>query len=238
VDWKNERGDIVLWPILLTIAVIALVIAAIKVSIGSDPTVVPVATSGVCHCPDVPTMEKRLKEANDAAAEYNKMIQAEGDNPRPFSEGLYQQGKAAVGKAITKPGGTPGSGETHGDDCTTKINNAPNDCIRDSLQTHENLHAAKCLDVKHSERDPGGDYRNAETIVTYWREEAAGYEAEAAFLRNQIAIANLEPPCYKPPTKIVEASSPGEGGKRQQQEMLARARRRVTDYVQTIRAVS
>jgi hypothetical protein len=228
VDWKDD-GGLVWLPILVVVAAIALVYGGIITYFKDDKTVVPVA-AGVCHCPDVPTMEKRLKEAADAAAEYNKMIQAEGE-PRMFTKDLYLQGKAAVKKAISRPGGTPGSGETRGDDCTTEISSPPSDCIRAALQAHENVHSTACQAIKHSERNPGGDYRDAMTIVTYWREEAAGYEAEMAYLRQQIALANLEPPCYKPP--IVQASSQGES-RQNQQERLARARRRVTDYVRTI----
>lgn len=231
MDWGDNRGA---GPIAVPMILLLIVLAALGIGGGAlywkfwdAPKAVPVADD-VCHCPDVPAMEKRLKEDTAAVAEYHKMIDEETE-PRMWTEQAYLQGKARVSNAVTNPGGTTGYGETHGDDCTTELTSPPSDCLKAILQTHENLHSLACQAVKHSPKDPGGDYRKSMTIVTYWREEAAGYEAEMAYIRRQMAVAKLESPCFVG----VETSSPTKS-KEQQQQRLAGSRRRVSSYVRGI----
>jgi hypothetical protein len=218
------------------LVVVLLVGGGSYVAFHGAKKVVPVPED-VCKCSDIADMENRVNEAAAGAGAFAQLVgaQAAADaasgTTTMYTDALYLKGKSAAQSAVSAAhtaGAGTGKAET-GSDCVTQID-APTDCLRASLQTHENLHSTTCDALKASGKVAKlGDYKFTMTIVDYWREEVAAYSAELNYLGRQLARVKADPTCAKP--KVTVETYPGAKTKEQQQERLAGARRRVTSYV-------
>jgi hypothetical protein len=189
-----------------------------------------------CHCKDVADIENRIAEAQAAIDAYTQMINAisasdAAGKPTMFSSAGRSQGEANVQNAVNvahHPGTTTGSGETD-TACVTTIKTS-SECIRASLQTHENVHSASCQAAKQSWRTGTyGDYKASMTMADYWREEVAAYSAELTYLGNNLAQAKAEPGCA--PVAVKQETYPGRSDRYELKQRLAGAWRRVSSYV-------
>ncbi len=232
-------------------ALVALVLIGVAVGLGAlfvwswvkfkdAKSIVPVPPIA-CHCPDIADIRNRIAEATAAAAKYSQMINAittsdaAAGKPTMFSEDRWKQGEDAaqadVNAAYT-PGTKSGKGKT-GTDCVTTVESA-SACIRASLQTHENVHAASCEAAKAAGRTANvGDYKAAMTMADYWREEVIAYTEELTYLSNNLAQAMAEAGC-NPPVAVKQETYPGRQNKDEMKERLAGAWRRVSAYARGI----
>jgi hypothetical protein len=168
--------------------------------------VVPVS-SGTCTCSDITDLENRLNVANAAIAEYQNGIQDVNDHdatvgkPTMYNEVTYAEERANVQIAINAvlPRGAPtGTGDTT-TDCETVVK-ADTPCLQGSVQTHENVHSANCQNIKQQLKDAGKlndftNYKDSMTMVEYWNDEIAGYQAEIAYINTNLATAKADASC-------------------------------------------
>jgi len=204
-SYINEDGLI---PLLITIAVLALIIGGLYYMYGNQKQVVPVQ-SGQCTCKDIPDLKNRLNEVNAAIAEYQDAIgtqqahDAKAGSPTMYNEDDYNEERGNVQNAIiaahTK-GTRSGSGDT-GTDCGTTVT-AATPCLQGSFQTHENVHAATCQRIKDQLKSEGKfswttNYKDSMTMIDYWNDEIAGYRAEIPYLNQEIAHAKSTPGCLQ-----------------------------------------
>lgn len=204
-SYVNEDGLI---PLLVAILLVALVLGGLYYVYGNQKQVVPVA-SGKCTCNDIPDLKNRINEVNAAIGEYQAAIgdvqshDAGTGKPTMYNEGTFNEEKANVQIAINgahTQGTRSGSGDT-GTDCGTTVK-AATPCLEGSFQSHENVHAATCQRIKGQLKS--GDklswttnYKDSMTMVEYWNDEIAGYQAEIPYLNQEIARAKSDPGCLQ-----------------------------------------
>jgi hypothetical protein len=213
------------------VVVTVIIVAGVKWATRRDTTVVTPDES-TCQCPDVFSMANRLAQAKAAIASINGLIatQAASDlaagKPAMYSEDLYNKGKAVNQTAVdnANKGGWTGKAETPPRNCSPDLSDVPTECLKQALRTHENVHQVECL--RHS---GGGDWKEAKTMVDYWQEDRAAYQAEADYLDRNINRLMNDPKC-----KPKVSTYTGRESKEEQQERLAGARRRVASYAGTI----
>jgi hypothetical protein len=76
--------------------------------------------------------------------------------------------------------------------------NAPTACLQGSFQTHENVHAATCQRIKGQKSLSWNvNYKDTMTMIEYWNDEIAGYQAEIAYLNAEIASAPAKGGCVQ-----------------------------------------
>ena len=239
MDWRNRSGLAPLFLILVGAFVIIVVIGGVSYFVYKDSkSIVPVPPIA-CHCPDIADMRNRLHEVSAAAARYAQMAStittADGPAGKPtmFSDDRWKQGEDAVQKDVNAAytqGAKSGKGATD-TACVTRVESA-SACIRASLQTHENVHAASCQAAKQSGRiGTYGDYKTSMTMADYWREEVAAYTEEARYLSSNLAQAMSEPGCNPPAVAVKEETYPGRENKEDMRTRLAGAWRRLSAYV-------
>jgi len=239
MDWRNRSGLALVFLILVGLFVIIVVIGGVSYFVYKDSkSIVPVPPIA-CHCSDIADIRNRLKEVGAAAARYAQMAgtitaaAGPAGQPAMFSEDRWTQGEAAVQSDVNAaytPGTKSGKGKTD-TACVTRVESA-SACIRASLQTHENVHAASCEAAKQSGRTANlGDYKAAMTMADYWREEVAAYTEEARYLSSNLAQAMGESGCNPPPAAVKAETYPGRANKEDMRTRLAGAWRRLSAYV-------
>jgi hypothetical protein len=239
MDWRNRSGLAPLFLILVGVFVIVVVIGGVSYFVYKDSkSIVPVPPIA-CHCPDIADIRNRLNEAGAAAAKYAQMSEAmttadgPAGTPTMFSEDRWKQGEDAVQKDVNAaytPGTKSGKGATD-TACVTRVESA-SPCIRASLQTHENVHAASCEASKRSgATGTYGDYKASMTMANYWREEVAAYTEEVRYLSSNLAQAMAEPGCNPPAVAVKDETYPGRANKEDMRTRLAGAWRRLSAYV-------
>lgn len=197
---KNEHGfALPLFLLLCLVLVAALVLIWVLWGRQKSAHKVVSIGEGACTCADTADMENRLKQVNAAIAEYKRMIQevkgldAQSGKTTMYSDGLYQYTQENVLNAIreaSRP--TDVHGDTH-TDCSTEVS-APTECLKGSLQTHENVHQATCKKTR-STMASEGNYRNTMTMAEFWNDEIAGYSAEIGYLNKNLAVARADDSC-------------------------------------------
>lgn len=239
MDWRNRSGLALAFLILVGLFVIIVVIGGVSYFVYKDSkSIVPVPPVA-CHCPDIADIRNRLKEVGAAAARYAQMAgtitaaAGPAGQPAMFSEDRWTQGEAAVQSDVNAaytPGTKSGKGKTD-TACVTRVESA-SACIRASLQTHENVHAASCQAAKQSGRTANlGDYKASMTMADYWLEEVAAYTEEARYLSSNLAQAMGESGCNPPPAAVKAETYPGRANKEDMRTRLAGAWRRLSAYV-------
>jgi hypothetical protein len=239
MDWRNRSGLALVFLILVGVFVIVVVIGGVSYVFFKDSkSIVPVPPVA-CHCSDTADIRNRLNEVGAAAAKYAQMAStittADGPAGKPtmFSKDQWKQGEDAVQKDVNAAytaGAKSGEGETD-TACITRVESA-SACIRASLQTHENVHAATCQAVKQSGRiGTYDDYKATMTMADYWREEIAAYTEEARYLSSNLAQAMGESGCNPPPAAVKAETYPGRESKEDMRVRLAGAWRRLSAYV-------
>ena len=176
-----------------------------------------------CGCGDIRLMLDRQRLAKAAIQSIDKLMNAQtAKNPgEMYSDKLYLEARiinqarvsiASEGDEYT------GSGHTPPVNCKPDVSRGQGDCMKASLQAHENVHQRECLkyDAVFT------NYKNAKTMVDFWKEDREGYQAEVDYLERQ--IKRVVPEC-------MHASYPGSGSKQDQQQRLAGSKRRVSKYV-------
>jgi len=239
MDWRNRSGLALAFLILVGLFVIIVVIGGVSYFVYKDSkSIVPVPPVA-CHCPDIADIRNRLKEVGAAAARYAQMAgtitaaAGPAGQPAMFSEDRWTQGETAVQSDVNAaytPGTKSGKGKTD-TACVTRVESA-SACIRASLQTHENVHAASCEAAKQSGRTANlGDYKASMTMADYWLEEVAAYTEEARYLSSNLAQAMGESGCNPPPAAVKAETYPGRANKEDMRTRLAGAWRRLSAYV-------
>lgn len=198
-SYAKEDGWI---PLLVTILVLALVFGGLYYVYGNQKQVVSV-DSGKCTCDDLSDLRNRLKEADAAIAEYKLAIkdvekyQEESGKVVGYNEDTFREEQANVQKVIDaaySTGAHSGTGDT-GTDCGTTVN-ARTDCLRGSLQAHENVHASTCQRIKgQNQLAWNANYKDKMTMIEYWNEKIAAYTAEYAYLNAEIGRAKADGSC-------------------------------------------
>jgi len=237
MDWRDRSGVALVFLILVGVFVAVVVIGGVSYVVYKDAKHIVAVPPIACHCKDVADIENRIAEAQAAIDAYTGMINAitasdaAAGKPTMFSSAQRAQGEGDVQNAVSgahHPGATTGSGETD-TACVTTIKTS-SECIRASLQTHENVHSASCQASKQSGRTGTyGDYKASMTMADYWREEVVAYSAELTYLGNNLAQAKAEPGCKAVAVKA--ETYPGRGDKEELKQRLAGAWRRVSSYV-------
>jgi hypothetical protein len=236
MNGRDRRGFALVFVLVavgVIVVVTVIIVAGVKWATRRDTTVVT-PNESTCQCPDVFSMANRLAQARAAIASINGLIatQAASDlaagKQAMYSEDLYNQGKATNQTAVdnANKGGWTGKAETPPRNCSPDLSDAPTECLKQALRAHENVHQAACLG--HS---GGGDWKEAKTMVDYWKEDRAAYQAEADYLDRNINRLMNDPKCKK---KVAVQTYPGSESKEDQQQRLAGARRRVGSYAGTI----
>jgi hypothetical protein len=239
MDWRDRTGLALVFIILVVAFAIIVVIGGVSYVVYKDSkSIVPVPPVA-CHCPDIADIRNRLKEVGAAAAKYTQMASTisaaagPGGQPAMFNEDQWKQGEAAVQSDVNAAytsGAKSGKGSTD-TACVTRVESA-SACIRASLQTHENVHAASCEAAKQSGRTGTyGDYKASMTMADYWREEVTAYTEEARYLSSNLAQAMGEPGCTPAPEAVKAETYPGSENKEDMRARLAGAWRRLSAYV-------
>jgi hypothetical protein len=242
MDWRDRSGVAIPFLILVGVLVVVVVIGGVSyVKYKDAKSIVPVPPAS-CHCPDIADIRNRIAEAGAAIDAYTRLINAiaasdaAAGTPTMFSENQLAQGEATVQTAVNAahvPGTTSGSGTTDSA-CVTTVKSG-SACIRASLQTHENVHAASCEASKSSGRTGRfGDYKASMTMADYWREEVTAYAAEQTYLASSLAQAMAEAGCVAG-VAVKDEAYPGRTNKEEMRERLAGAWRRVSAYVSGIK---
>jgi hypothetical protein len=205
--YTNENG-IVWMPIIIALVAVAVILGGLYLVFGNQKQVVSVQ-SGKCSCDDIPDLKNRLNEVNAAIAEYQLAIQdvqshdTGTGSTTMYNEGTFKEEQANVQNAINGAhtrGTKSGSGDT-GTDCGTKVT-AGSACLQGSFQSHENVHATTCQRTKGelSSKGTGSwttNYKDSMTMVAYWNDEIAGYQAEIPYLNNELNHATSAPGCLQ-----------------------------------------
>ncbi len=237
MDWGDRRGVI---QFVFIFAVVAGVIGnAILIGVpvvilltNKDRTVVT-PDAGACDCPDVLMMVNRLAQVNAAIQSIDGLSKAQAakdakaGSPEMYTDDLYAPGKAANQKAVEKvaKGDPTGAGDTPHRNCSPDVSAGRTKCMRAALQAHENVHQRECLAFDSR----FGNYKEAKTMVDFWKEDREGYQAEANYLDPKIKQLSNDPKC-----KVKVTTYPGAESKEEQKERLAGSRRRVSAYVKAI----
>jgi hypothetical protein len=239
MDWRDRSGLALLFIIFVIGLAVIVVIGGVSYVVFKDAkSIVPVPPIA-CHCADIADIRNRLNEVAAAAAKYAQMAStittADGPAGKPtmFSKDQWKQGEDAVQKDVNAAytsGAKSGKGETD-TACITRVESA-SACIRASLQTHENVHAATCQAVKQRGRiGTYDDYKASMTMAEHWREEVAAYTEEARYLSSNLAQAMGESGCNPPPAAVKAETYPGRENKEDMRTRLAGAWRRLSAYV-------
>lgn len=240
MHWRGRAGFLQIpFLILIGVFVVIVVIGGVSYYKYKDAkTIVPVPPDA-CKCKDVEDMANRIAEAEAAIARYTQMItaimasDAAAGKPTMFSADQHARGEASVQTDVNgahKAGATSGSGQTDSA-CVTTVKSG-SECIRASLQSHENLHSASCQGAKASGRvGKYDDYKMSMTMADYWREEIAAYGEEIKYLTEALARIKTDPTC-KP---VAEATSPGGEDKEAVAERQTGAFDRVAAYVAALK---
>ncbi len=234
MDWGDQRGIAPLFLVLVGVFVVLVVIGGVSfVAYRNAKQAVPVPENA-CQCSDLRDVENRMKEASAAVGAYAQLINGLGPAAQMYDSGVYAQGNVSVQAAVDaahQAGAGTGTGTTD-TACITRIQ-APTECLRAALQTHENVHSDACQAAKASGAvGTYGDYKTAMTMANYWSEEIAGYTAELAYLGRNLVRIKTDPSCN--PAPVAVETYPGAGDRQDQQERLAGAWRRVAAYVSGI----
>ena len=179
--------------------------------------------AAACTCDDFLDMINRRDLANVAIRSIDELSNAQSAKdaqarkPEMYSDELYGPGKEdnldAIKKA--KTGAPPGGGETHHLNCRPTFPEGVSACMKESIRAHENVHQRECLNGYTTRF---ANYKEAKTMVEYWKEDREGYEEEVKFLETQIAKCRV-------------GNYPGAESKAEQQQRLAGSKRRATQYV-------
>ena len=230
--WGNDRGAIQLVPIIIVVGVIVIVYLVLIYFFGSKPGPVPVPED-VCKCQDLYEMESRVAQASAAINHIATMAMTQSQQPNGsstmYTPAQYDQGKDATQgpvAAARRPGAGTGSATTDSN-CKSKID-SPSKCIAAGLQAHENVHITECAAHMESGKEPA-DWKEAKTMIAYWREDIAAYQAEIDYLSRQINRIKADPDC-KPKVSTYK----GRESRQDQAQRLAAAQRRVTNYARII----
>jgi hypothetical protein len=202
-SYVNDNG-LVWWPIILALVILALIVGVIAYKYSDQKSVVAVE-SGKCTCEDLPDLRNRLNEVNAAISEYQLAIgdvqshDTEVGSPTMYNEGTFNDDQANVQIAINgahTQGTRTGSGDT-GTDCGTKVD-APTACLKGSIRAHENVHATTCQQMKSRNKlSWNANYKDSMTMIEYWNDEIAGYQAEISYLNAEIAHAASDRSCVQ-----------------------------------------
>jgi hypothetical protein len=236
MDWSDRRGVAPLFLVLVGILAALGIIGGGSYFYFKDAQKDVQVPPGACDCPDQFDIKSRIAEATAARDAFAKSAATRSYNdsvsghPEMYSDEAKtaetDAAKPAVKAATTA---RTASGET-GSDCTTKID-APSPCLRAAIQTHENVHSLTCQAMKKDGRVGFmRDYKFQMTMVTFLRNEVAGYDAEIAYLQNEMARIQADPKCKW----VAVETYPGRKSKEDQKEALARARQRVATYARGI----
>jgi hypothetical protein len=236
MDWRDRSGVAPLFLVLVgVLAALGLIGGGSYLYFKNDQKDVQVPP-GACDCPDQFDIKSRIAEATAARNAFEKSAATRSYNDSVSGKPeMYSDAAKAAETTAAKPAveaattARTASGET-GSDCTTKIN-APSPCLRAAIQTHENVHSLTCQAMKKDGRVGFmRDYKFQMTMVTFLRNEVAGYDAEIAYLKNEMARIQADPKCKW----VAVETYPGRKSKEDQKEALARAKQRVTTYVRGI----
>lgn len=204
---NNENAIAIPFLILVGILILAVGVLAVMYIQHSDPKTVVAVESGTCTCSDIPDLKNRLNEVNAAIAEYNLAIgdvqahDTEVGSPTMYNENTFNEEQGNVQIAINgahTQGTRSGSGDTD-TACETNVD-APTPCLRASFQTHENVHSATCKQTKANLKSDASwttNYKDSMTMIEYWNDEIAAYNAEIPYLTKEIAHAKSDPGCLQ-----------------------------------------
>ena len=162
-----------------------------------------------CDCSDLADIENRIKEANAAIKEYEKMIQelkerdAASGRTTMYNSALQKSSderiEAAIGKVSSKDAKTL-VGET-AKNCAITFN-ATTKCMIKSMRAHEKSNADSCERVKDKLMAEKGMYasdstyyRDTFSMAEFWSDEIAAYTAELAYLNKNLQLARADKSC-------------------------------------------
>jgi hypothetical protein len=205
---SDNDGVALLWIILFIVFVLIVASGLYLLTKHTIPTKTVSVPGGMCTCADIPDLKNRLNEVNAAIEEYKAAIQdvnahdATTGKPTMFNMGTYSDEKAnlqTIVQSVHTPGTHSGTGETKSD-CETTVT-ADTACIRGSLQTHENVHVPTCEKIKQKLVNAGTynalttDYKTSMTMVEYFNDEIAGYQAEIPYINTNLEKAKTDASC-------------------------------------------
>lgn len=207
---------------------IAIIAAVLVLGVGgctifeNDKTEVP-PDPDACDCKDQQLMLNRLRLANAAIQSIDKLIndQTTKDAQEMYSDDAYSVGKKANQAAVYKASEGDeytGAADTPPVNCKPNVSKGNGNCMKASLQAHENVHQRECLKYDSVFRN----YKNQKTMVAFWQEDREGYQKEVEYLDRQIA---------KVVKKCMQATYIGPETKEDQQQRRAGSQRRVSKYV-------
>lgn len=229
---SSDRG--VIDPAFLTLlAVLAAILAiagVLAMLFGDDVKDVKVPP-GACQCTDQADIKSRIAEATAARDAFAKSAAdrsaKEDGNPKPekYSDEAKQAETDAAHPAVKAATTAATAHAKTFSDCTTEVDEKATPCLRAALQTHENVHSLTCQAMKEAGRVGFmRDYKFQMTMVTFLRNEVAGYEAEIQYLKDEMARLKADPNCKW----VVNYQGPQ--SREDQQQRLAGSRRRASQY--------
>ena len=237
MNWRDRSGVAPLFLVLVgVLAALGIIGGGSYLYFRNDQKNVDVPP-GACDCADQFDIKSRIAEATAARDAFAKSAadRSANEDGRNLKPEMYSDAAKTAETEAAKPAvkaattARTASGET-GSDCTTKIT-APSPCLQAAIQTHENVHSLTCQAMKKDGRVGFmGDYKFQMTMVSFLRNEVAGYDAEIAYLKSEMARIQADPKCKW----VAMETYPGAKSKEDQKEALARAKQRVTTYVRGI----
>jgi hypothetical protein len=222
VERRHSRGIALLGIVVIVVAVGVIVL--IWANIKHKTVVTPSETA--CDCDDLQLILNRERLAEAAIKSIDSLSKAQSTknaNER-YSDDLYKVGKLANQAAVSNASEgdeKTGSAETPPSNCKPDVSKGNGNCMKASLQAHENVHQRECL--KYDKRI--GDYKTEKTMVEYWQEDREGYQAELTYLVSQRE---------RVVKKCMVSTYSGPPSKDEQQQRLAGSKRRVSKYVGVI----
>lgn len=156
------------------------------------------AQKSACSCNDIIDLMNRYNEAQAAINEYKNQIKgieakekADG-KPLMFSQDIYKtvtqpRIQSAINQ-VTNPNAKSGSAETRAD-CKTEFKDNPTTCVRDLLDTHEDIHRKACAKAK-SWNPFEDDWLKKQRLADVLREEIEAYTAESNKILDVLQTVN------------------------------------------------
>jgi hypothetical protein len=236
---SSERGfvDPLFLGLVGVFALILLIAAGLAYVFGDDVKDVPVSP-GECQCTDQADIKSRIAEATAARDAFAKSAADRSANedgrnlePEMYSDEAKQAETDAVHPAVKAATTARTAHAKTRSDCTTEVDEKATPCLRAALQIHENVHSLTCQAMKKDGRVGFmRDYKFQMTMVTFLRNEVAGYDAEINYLNGEMARLKADGNC----NWVVVETYRGPQSKEDQQQRLARSRQRVANYVKII----
>jgi hypothetical protein len=214
-----------IWPVVVA-AIVVLIVSI--VILNKKHTTVVTPDENACDCPDLQNMLDRSRLAEEAIKSIDDQIAAQSakDPQEMYSDELYTEGrtKNQARVSIESEGEDyTGSGETHHTNCKTDVSKGKTECIKASLQAHENVHQRECLKINKR----FGNYKDSKKMVEFWQEDREGYQKEVEYLARQIPRVTRK----VADGKCQVANYPGAQSKEEQGQRYAGSKRRATQYV-------